>query len=1471
MAKFKFNFGSDTSTTLFHNANASGNDFNMYTTCHTSGEPVFGNIRVTGNSVFSNATFTSSDNTIIDICGNSGSNYYSMLRLCPSGTQNSYLRFGGDLFVQTVGGTDLFAICDNGNVGIGTASPANDFNIQKSKNDTVFGIVCNTLDDCNLACSIWLASANGANGGDAAFGAWVTGCANWTFGQDTSDGGKFKFSNNTSLGSDTFMTICTGGNVGIGTASPVTKLDVFSGSGTKPDDPFSGQNQLFLSSGSTANAGLTIAADDGTNDIVSFFQSNQSADVGLIGTQSNHALRIRTNNSDRITILGGGNVGIGTTTPAVKLDIDQDGNPSGSVDVLRIQNSDGAGFGEEHRIKWKIDTRDIAYIGASYLTDTNGGGLTFATRQGGTVTETMRLDENGNVGIGTDSPDQRLHVCSTSHTQFTVEAGADNNHYAMINVKPKGTCQGYLNFWGDKFFIAKEGQTARMTICCTGEVGIGVTDPSSRLHVACEMTLGPDDSNRGIIGYLPSEDRLYFGTRDSGTNYFDAVNVYQGQLGIGTCSPSHPLHVKKSSGNSIIASESGDNAGDLYLIGNRTSDNDTSNLTFYNSSEPIARIRAYRHGANDAGKLTFATQATGGNPVEHMTICPDGKVGIGTTSPQRQLHVHCSSSSWDQCASLRLSSENVTNFYGEVQFHRGTSDTSDMGLNLLVSNSGSENLTPKLHVNVNGNVGIGTVTPSGILHTKSDDLGVVLQTSATAHKRMQIFFQDRGGTQTGRFGNDISGGDSAQMQWVAGSGSTPQMTLTSDGYVSIGSTSSSYPLQVITNISGGTNPQIVARDLGTSDATVGFQIASAANWSIGIDNSDSDKFKIATGLDVGTTPRMTIDTSGYVGVGTADPDVQLEIYDSSTADGESANQISLSTAHGTNRSSTIYMGRCGFVTDTDPRYSVRIRATHSSSTHYGSCIHIQTHQHSSTANTWNNGIFMNQSGNVGIGNTSPEARLDIQSGNIALVMGADSGATSMTDATTKTARMGVHHYTNDEEPLAILVADSESTTGTLYIGGGTSTMNATSFIKFYTAADGTTTTGTERMSINNSGVVCSACCFLSPVVCGSSCVSSPKVFGTDFCFHTGYNGTFGTAQAMNASTSSSGVVQLGTNNVVDPHRDGDGSAGSGSMLFHMLQVGIYNNNKAGAQQATQVGYWNNICDTDTDNNENHSMLLQVGHTNTIKNNFYEAGTGNCGKYTKYGVAIGNCNSIDKTGYYCLSAGCFYYGSVAMGNCNCVQCESGIAVGGMNTSTGLFSAAMGNCNCACALNSLAIGLCSGATGSYSSALGYKATVSTEGHMALGVYNSADWVCTNGGICAVGDMVACTSDRRLKCNILTITCAIERLKNIRGVSFEWDRDYIKKEGIKFSPREKSTTYGFIAQELEESVPDAVLEAPFAEAINKKLTDKEKYKTIKPEKIIPFLVEASKEQQLTIEKQQQQINTLTCQVEMLLKRCA
>ena len=120
-------------------------------------------------------------------------------------------------------------------------------------------------------------------------------------------------------------------------------------------------------------------------------------------------------------------------------------------------------------------------------------------------------------------------------------------------------------------------------------------------------------------------------------------------------------------------------------------------------------------------------------------------------------------------------------------------------------------------------------------------------------------------------------------------------------------------------------------------------------------------------------------------------------------------------------------------------------------------------------------------------------------------------------------------------------------------------------------------------------------------------------------------------------------------------------------------------------------------------------------------------------------------------------------------------------------------------------------------------------------------------------------------------MNISCAIDRIKSFRGVEFEWDREYICNNKLTFKPTENEKTLGFIAQELGKVIPTAMVEAPFEGSMDREVSWEEKYKTVKPEKIIPLLVEATKEQQCTIEKQQRQIDTLTCQVELLLKRCA
>jgi hypothetical protein len=107
---------------------------------------------------------------------------------------------------------------------------------------------------------------------------------------------------------------------------------------------------------------------------------------------------------------------------------------------------------------------------------------------------------------------------------------------------------------------------------------------------------------------------------------------------------------------------------------------------------------------------------------------------------------------------------------------------------------------------------------------------------------------------------------------------------------------------------------------------------------------------------------------------------------------------------------------------------------------------------------------------VGIGVASPSAKIDIADSSIAALLGSSSG-TTRADATSKVARVGVVHYTNAQEPVGFLYGQSTASKNQIAIGGGTSSVNAATEINFWTAADQTTTTGTERMRIDSSGNV----------------------------------------------------------------------------------------------------------------------------------------------------------------------------------------------------------------------------------------------------------------------------------------------------------------------------------------------------------------------------------------------------------------
>jgi hypothetical protein len=110
-------------------------------------------------------------------------------------------------------------------------------------------------------------------------------------------------------------------------------------------------------------------------------------------------------------------------------------------------------------------------------------------------------------------------------------------------------------------------------------------------------------------------------------------------------------------------------------------------------------------------------------------------------------------------------------------------------------------------------------------------------------------------------------------------------------------------------------------------------------------------------------------------------------------------------------------------------------------------------------------------GNVGIGTTSPNAKLDVQ-GNWFRVGSDFSGIPgTRTNNTLKSGEFTVPHYNNSEEDLVMVRGVTNGTSNVLNVGGGTSLYNAATIISFWTGSTNTTTTGVQRMQIDADGNV----------------------------------------------------------------------------------------------------------------------------------------------------------------------------------------------------------------------------------------------------------------------------------------------------------------------------------------------------------------------------------------------------------------
>ena len=138
-----------------------------------------------------------------------------------------------------------------------------------------------------------------------------------------------------------------------------------------------------------------------------------------------------------------------------------------------------------------------------------------------------------------------------------------------------------------------------------------------------------------------------------------------------------------------------------------------------------------------------------------------------------------------------------------------------------------------------------------------------------------------------------------------------------------------------------------------------------------------------------------------------------------------------------------------------------------------------------------------------------------------------------------------------------------------------------------------------------------------------------------------------------------------------------------------------------------------------------------------------------------------------------------------------------------------------------------------------------TITTTGTISLSGTYTGTWAVT-GAITATGEITAYSSDRRLKTNIEHILNPIDKIKQLNGVTYNWNN---LATTYGFDPKSKQA--GLLAQEVEAVLPEAVKLAPFDIDETGNSRSGESYKTIQYEKLIPLLIEAIKDQQKQIDQ--------------------
>jgi hypothetical protein len=400
----------------------------------------------------------------------------------------------------------------------------------------------------------------------------------------------------------------------------------------------------------------------------------------------------------------------------------------------------------------------------------------------------------------------------------------------------------------EKTYVVENATSGAFTVTVKTTSGSGVTwgttDKGKKLIYS-------DGTN--ILEGISSIDTLKVSTftstgiDDNATSTAITINSSE-QVGIGQSNPQNNLDIATSGfGQGITIKTTGNTSNSIISDANRTTASaGILSLTSKWNGTTVADI-LFNAGSDtinkDDGIITFRTSSANNN-AERMRITSTGNVGIGTTTPDALLSVNGVASFGDGTALL----PSIANF-GDLN--------TGMWFPAADTIAFSEGGVEAMRIDSSGNVGIGTTSPG-------TDFGKVLHISGASAATATT-----GGSRLFYTGTNASGNWSV----YDGTAAAYRAVIDSSGNVGIGTSSPS-------SQSGDANTLVVGSGSGNKGLTIysGTTSNGAIRFSDGTSGADTYRGQIdydhndnSLKFVTDTSERMRIDSSGNVGIGTTSP------------------------------------------------------------------------------------------------------------------------------------------------------------------------------------------------------------------------------------------------------------------------------------------------------------------------------------------------------------------------------------------------------------------------------------------------------------------------------------------------------------------------------------------------------------------------------------------------------------------------